>query len=241
MSKDQDSPIALNAYEALAEGYAAIAEQKAENGYNEHPAMRAQLGDVRGLSVLDAGCGPGFLTRDLLSLGAASVVALDVSPTMIRLAEERNGPTVEYHVADLAQPIEQGDASFDLVVSSLALDYVRDWSRPLGEFYRLLKPAGRLLFSVQHPMGAYQWFKPPSAFGVHYCEATWRGFTEQPVVVPDYYRSFEELINPLLDAGFRLTHLHETKPLAELADIDPGKYQKNATFPTFIIVDASRN
>ncbi|MEM7763352.1 MAG: class I SAM-dependent methyltransferase [Pseudomonadota bacterium] len=241
MSHDSDSPIALAAYEALAEGYAANAERKAENGYNEHPAMRAQLGDVRGLAILDAGCGPGFLTRDLLALGASRVVALDISPNMVRLAEERNGPSVEYLVADLAQPIAQADARFDLIVSSLALDYVRDWSRPLGEFYRLLKPCGRLLFSVQHPMGAYAWFEPPSAFGVHYCEATWRGFTKQPVVVPDYYRSVEELINPVLQAGFRLTQLHETKPLPELATIDPRKYQKNATFPTFIIVDARRD
>jgi hypothetical protein len=56
---DPDAPVALEAYEALARRYSDIAETKAENGYNEHPAMRAQLGAVKGLRVVDAGCGPG--------------------------------------------------------------------------------------------------------------------------------------------------------------------------------------
>ncbi|MEO1406316.1 MAG: methyltransferase domain-containing protein, partial [Pseudomonadota bacterium] len=126
----------------------------------------------------------------------------------------------------------------DLVVSSLAIDYVRDWLVPLSEFHRMLKPGGRLVFSVQHPMGAYKWFNPPSAFGVHLCQADWKGFTEQPVTVPDYYRSFEEIISPLLAAGFHLTGISETKPVKALKDIDPRKYEQNSKFPTFMVIDA---
>lgn len=240
MSEDQSRPIALDAYEQLAEGYAERAETKAENGYNEHPAMRQCIGPVDGLRVLDAGCGPGFLTRDLLAAGAARLTALDVSPKMIELARARAQGNVEWLVADLAQPLPLPDASFDLVVSSLAIDYVRDWSVPLAEFHRLLVANGRLVFSVQHPLGSYEWFQPPTAFGVHYCEATWRGFTDEPVVVPDYYRSFEEIINPLLEAGFRLQGLHETRPVEALKAIDPRRYERGTRFPTFMVVSAVR-
>ncbi len=67
---NNNAPIALNAYETLAEAYAAKAETKAENGYNEHPAIRSVIGSARGPRVLDAGSGPGFLSRDLLEGGA---------------------------------------------------------------------------------------------------------------------------------------------------------------------------
>ncbi|MFK7740798.1 MAG: methyltransferase domain-containing protein [Planctomycetota bacterium] len=133
-----------------------------------------------------------------------------------------------------------GDASFDLVVSSLAIDYVYDWSTPLAEFHRLLKATGRLVFSVQHPMGSYKWLQPPTAFGVHYCEVAWKGFTKTPVVVPDYYRSFEEIVNPLLAAGFQLEGILETRPLDALRAIHPKKYRQNATFPTFMVISARR-
>lgn len=232
-------PIARAAYDELASRYAALAEGKAENGYNEHPAMRAQIGDVHGRDVLDAGCGPGFLVRHLQDAGAASVVGFDVSEKMITLARERAHPGTRLFVGDLAAP-QPGlaDASMDLVVSSLAIDYVRDWSTPLSEFRRVLRSGGRLVMSVQHPMGSYKWFQPPSAFGVHLCEATWSGFGGEPVVVPDYYRSFEEIVTPVLAAGFVLVSLKETRPVPELEAVDPRRYRKGMAFPTFMVIEA---
>lgn len=236
-----DKPIALDAYEALAERYAAMAETKAENGYNEHPAMRKAIGDPSDLHVLDAGCGPGFLSRDLLDKGAASATAFDISPKMVEIAKRNTGGRANCFVADLAQPLATlEDQSFDLVVSSLAIDYVRDWSVPLPEFARVLRPGGRLVMSVQHPMGSYDWFKPPSAFGVHLCRATWKGFGGEPVEVPDFYRSFEEIINPVLSAGFALKGITETRPSPELEAINPRKFAQNDSFPSFMILDAVR-
>lgn len=236
---DQNRPIALEAYEKLAEAYSAIAETKAENGYNEHPAMRGVIGEVQGLRVLDAGCGPGFLTRDLVKGGASEVTGFDISPKMLEIAKNRVGDAAEVFLADMAQPLALLESGrFDLVVSSLAIDYVRDWTVPLGEFKRVLGPGGRLVLSVQHPMGAYKWFSPPSAFGVHYCEADWTGFMDEPVTVPDYYRSFDEIVNPILAAGFTLCGITETKPVPALEAIDPIKYAKGMHFPTFMVIDA---
>jgi len=63
---DPNESIARRAYTALADQFSALAPTKAENAYIEQPAMRAALGDVRGLDVLDAGCGPGILLAYLI-------------------------------------------------------------------------------------------------------------------------------------------------------------------------------
>jgi ubiquinone/menaquinone biosynthesis C-methylase UbiE len=235
-----DKPIALEAYENLAERYSQIAESKAENGYIDHPAMRKQIGLVQGLNILDAGCGPGILASFLIANGA-TVTGFDLSPKMIDLARQRTKNNAKFFVADMARPIpDLNDSGFDLVVSSLAIDYVRDWKIPLREFHRVLKPNGRLIFSVQHPMAAFNWYKPSTAFGVHYVEATWRGFGGEPVVVPDYYRSFEEMINPLVSSGFSITKIADTKPIEELKKIDLERFEKFNRQPTFMVIEACR-
>jgi SAM-dependent methyltransferase len=201
----KSEPIALVAYEALAERYSEKAESKAENAFIEHPAMRQALGNVSGLSILDAGCGPGFLVKHLIDSGA-QVTAFDVSPKMIDIARQRTAERARLFIADMAEPlVELVDGEFDLVASSLAIDYVRDWSVPLREFHRVLKPFGKLIFSVQHPLSSFLWYKPPTAFGVHGVEAEWRGFGGEPLLVPNWYRSIEEMINPLVETGFSIT------------------------------------
>jgi SAM-dependent methyltransferase len=235
---NDEKPIALAAYEKLATLYSQLAEQKAENGYIEHPAIRKQLGDVKGLKVLDAGCGPGILAAYLVSKGA-SVTAFDVSPKMVELARQRLGDHGKVLLADMSQPLSfVSPGEFDIVASSLAIDYVRDWSIPLREFGRALKPKGRLVFTVQHPLGAYLWYKPSSAFGVHYVEATWTGFGEEKVVMPDYYRSFEEIVNPLIDAGFALRRVMDTRPIEALREKDLEAYEKFNRMPSFMCLEA---
>lgn len=236
---EHDEPIALGAYARLADSFSAIAPSKPENAYIEQPAIRAALGAVRGLDILDAGCGPGILAEYLLTNGARSVIGLDVTPRMLELARER-APQARVLLADLGKRLPVADDTVDVVASSLALDYVGDWSTPLSEFMRVLRPSGRLVFSVQHPSASYAWYQPPSPFGVHYVESDWRGFGDEVVTVPDYYRSFDELVNPVLRAGFRIERLTETRPVAELRAVDPDAFEKYSRKPTFMVVEAQR-
>ncbi|OAI40518.1 hypothetical protein AYO38_05795 [bacterium SCGC AG-212-C10] len=232
---ENERPIALDAYTKLAEPFAAVITTKAENAYIEQPAMRAALGDVRGLDVLDAGCGPGVLVEYLLNQGAR-VTGFDVTPRMIELARERNGDRATLFVGDMAQPLALPDTLFDVIASSLAIDYVRDWRGPLAVFMRLLRPGGRFVFSVQHPMGSFAWYKPPTPFGMHYVEAEWRWEGLDPVVVPDYYRSFEEIVNPVLASGFVLERVIETQPIEALREVDPVRYEKYTHKATFMVL-----
>ena len=235
---NENKPIALEAYEKLAESYSQLAEGKAENGYIEHPAMRKQLGNVKGLKVLDAGCGPGILAAYLASQGAM-VTAFDVSPKMVQLARQRLGDRGKVLLADMSKPlsfIEPGE--FDIVASSLAIDYVRDWSVPLKEFWKALRPHGRLVFTVQHPISAFLWYKLSGYTGVQYAESEWKGFGSERVIVPDHYRSFEEMVNPLIDAGFTLLRVTDTKPAEALKGRDWEAYEKYTRMPPFMCLEA---
>ena len=83
----------------------------------EAPVVRTAIGDVRGQSVLDLGCGTGRHTAWLAEAGA-SVTAVDFSEGM--LAEARRKPgmeSVRFLAHDLHDPLPISDDSFDLVVS----------------------------------------------------------------------------------------------------------------------------
>lgn len=115
----------------------------------EQPALAALLPDVRGASVLELGCGDGALARRLADAGAREVVAVDASARM--LARARPHPLVRYLLEDvelLARPA----GSADLVVSSLVLHYVGDYAGLIRRIAGWLRPGGRLVFSVEHPV-----------------------------------------------------------------------------------------
>ncbi len=105
------------------------------------------IGDVRGLAVLDLGCGEGFYTRRLRQLGAARVVGTDISAGMIALAqqeEDRSPLGIEYRVADVRNP-GPIDA-FDLVVSFFMLNHAESRDDLVAMCHAIaanLKPGGR--------------------------------------------------------------------------------------------------
>lgn len=235
----EDTPIALAAYEQLAEGFADRIETKPHNAYYERPATLALLGDVRGLHVLDAGCGPGAYTARLLEQGAR-VVAVDVSPAMVAYARARTAGRAEIHVADLAAPLDfLSDASFDVVLSPLTLEYVRDWRRTLAEFHRVLAPSGRVVVSVTHPQFDFRYYKSTRYFEIERVSAEWGGFGPR-VRVPSYRRSLEETLNPFYDAGFAITKVVEPRPTEEFQRVDPRHYAELMERPAFLCIEAVR-
>jgi magnesium-protoporphyrin O-methyltransferase len=82
--------------------------------------------DLRGVRILDAGCGTGALAVEAARRGA-SVVAVDLSPTLVGLARERSprdlgGGSIEFHVGDMLDP---GLGRFDHVVAMDSLIHYR--------------------------------------------------------------------------------------------------------------------
>ena len=233
-------PLAFDAYEALAQAYAAAVDTKPHNAYYERPATLSLLPEVEGKRVLDAGCGPGGYSEWLIGRGA-EVLAVDASPKMVELARRRLGDAVQVREADLSKPLAfLGDSSFDLVLSPLVLEYVEDWRATFAEFYRVLHPGGHLVFSVTHPLFDYLYFKSGTYFRTEPISAEWRGFGSQRVRMPSFRRSLEETISPLLEAGFRLERILEPKVTEELREADPKHYEELSRQPCFLCVRASK-
>jgi SAM-dependent methyltransferase len=235
-----DKPIALDAYETLAEAYASVVDTKPHNAYYERPATLSLLPEVRGKWVLDAGCGPGVYSEWLIEHGA-EVCAVDASAKMVELTKRRLKRTTAIWQADLGQPLTFLDSSsFDVVLSPLVLNYIKDWGSTFAEFYRVLRPAGYFVFSVSHPFFDYTYFKSDSYFETELVGSEWRGFGPVRVHMPSFRRSLEATLNPLLEAGFRLERILEPKPTAEFKEADPQSYEELSRQPSFLCIRAKK-
>ena len=110
---------------------------------------RARIGP--GAALLDLGCGPGHLCAAALRRGCKAI-GVDLSDSMLRIARDRY-PEIEFRQED-AEQISFPDASFDAVTLNFLLLHVPDQERCLREAARLVKPGGRLVFSIWQPPGA---------------------------------------------------------------------------------------
>ncbi len=237
---DDEKPLALEIWEILAERFAALVDTKAENAYYERPATLSLLPDVAGKRVLDAGCGPGRYAEWLVSHGA-EVVAVDVSPKMIQLAKQRLGTRVEIHQADLSKPLDfLEDRSFDIVLSPLVLDYIRNWENVFTEFWRVLRESGLFIFSVGHPFADFLLHSGGNYFATEAVEDVWTGFGIR-VQMPSYRRPLSAITSALAETGFALERLVEPLPTEEFKQKDPECYEKLSKQPGFLCIRARRS
>jgi len=227
-------------YDQLAEAFAARVDTKAHNAHYERPATQSLLPPVAGQRVLDAGCGPGVYCEWLTAHGA-SVVGIDSSPKMVALAQRRLGGRAEIRRADLGQPLSAFEsATFDGVLSALVLDYVRDWGLVLGEFRRVLKGGGWLVFSVEHPL--FQFAEQPNNGDYFATEAVDRRWNwpelKGPVNLPQFRRPLGAMTGALLGAGFDLERILEPQPQPEFRLLEPDEYARLMRRPLFICFQA---
>jgi SAM-dependent methyltransferase len=106
----------------------------------------ALLGDVRGRTVLDVGCGDGDLAIELWHRGA-TVTGIDASPEMIkaaRLRAKREGADISFMVGE-AVSIPFDPRYFDVVAAVTILCFVANAAPVFCEIARVLKPGGRLV------------------------------------------------------------------------------------------------
>ena len=197
-------------YDGFAESYSAENESSLLNAFYERPAMMGLAGDVDGHRILDAGCGSGPLSAALSAKGAI-MTGIDSSPAMLELARQRLGATAELYVADLSKPLPFADGSFDDVVSSLVLHYLEDWSAPLAELRRVLKPEGRLILSVNHPAVSLIAQPNEDYFAIRQYSEDFK-FDGEPAVLTFWHRPLHAMINAFTSAEYRVATVSEPAP-----------------------------
>lgn len=198
-----------------------------------NPAFLGFLGDIRGVEALDVGCGEGYNTRIFARLGAR-MTGVDISGELIELAkaeEEREPLGIRYDRMGFEDMRGLDDASFDLVVSTMALMDGAGYDEGIREIHRVLRPGGTLAFSILHPCfmtEGFSWLRAesgePEALRVaRYFDGSpsierWK-FSNAPALedaepfsVPRFPRTLSEIINPLLQAGFVLQQISEPRP-----------------------------
>ena len=218
------------------------------------PAQLALCSEVRGLSVLDVGCGNGYFSRALARLGAR-VCGIDISPRMIEHAkqQEKTEPLgIGYQVLDAASlPAGFAPQSFDMATSCMALQDMPGIEKVLRGVHALLRPGCRFVASITHPCtdtphrvwerdenGAKQWLCVDRYFESGPFEFTWDGWG--PGFKTEGFRApLENWFGWILDAGFQLRAFKEPRPTGDALRKHPD-LEDAGRVPYFILFDLVR-
>jgi SAM-dependent methyltransferase len=212
-------------YEVFADEFLSHARDGFYNAHYDRPACLRLLGDVTGKRVLDAACGPGLYAKELLARGA-DVVGFDQSPRMVAICREQVGGG-EFRVHDLNDPLDWvPDASIDLALCALAIEYVDNRVGALRELRRVLRPDGALVLSRLHPTG--DWLR----HGGNYHETRVIGETWEPGWNVRYWLvPLEAACEEIGAAGFVIERLLEPRPEPGSAAIDPERFARISREP----------
>ena len=180
------------------------------------------LEQVEGLDrVLDLGTGEGQLARAIIERQDGFVVGLDPTRSQIQVAQQRGG-CVHYGLAG-SDALPVADASFDAVVVCLVFEHVDALDASLTEVARVLRPGGRFVFFLNHPllqtpdsgMIVDHMIEPPETYcriGPYLPEAVTVEEVQKDVRVRFVHRPLSRYVNGLIDAGLQLECMLEPAP-----------------------------
>ena len=184
----------------------------------EWPDLRKMVGSVKGLKVLDLGCGYGWFCRWASENGAVQVTGFDISQRMLEKAEHDwlKDERIEYQRRNMDSLILE-EERYDLVHSSLAFHYVSEIKPLFQKIYHSLRPGGRLVFSIEHPIFTaplvpeYDHVTEKWSLSSYHDEGErtrhWLGED-----VKKQHRTLTTYIEALLEPGFRLDAFKEWEP-----------------------------
>lgn len=220
------------------------------------PGLLSLLGSVRGLRVLDIGCGNGYLTRRFMRQGATRAVGVDASIASIRLArarEARRRSGAEFVHGDAARLSRFAAGSFDRVVANMSLMDIRDAAATIREAGRVLVPDGRFVFSISHPCFDVDlnstWVverRPYHASVARKVEGyrrerrvrvPWKVSETEMAYTDSYHRTLATYAQYLYDAGLAILRLVEPGPSAEVVrKSEQGPFM--VEIPLHLVVEA---
>lgn len=199
-------------------------------GAGEWSELQKVLPDFTGKRVLDLGCGYGWHCLYAAQNGAEYVLGTDISEKMLEAAAEKNShEKIEYRCLPM-EDIEFPDGAFDIVLSSLAFHYIKDFEPLVEKISRLIPSGGYFVFSVEHPVftayGTQDWYYDQEGNILHFPVDNYyyegkrdAVFLGEPVI--KYHRTLTSYLNTLLNNRFEIRQIIEPMPPADMLDI-PG-------------------
>lgn len=221
--------------------------KKGLSGAGEWKELQKLLPDFTGKKVLDLGCGYGWHCKYDADRGAEWVLGTDISAKMLSVAKEKNcAPNIEYRQRAM-EDLDFDPESFDVIISSLAFHYVKDFDRLVKNIHRWLKTGGLLVFSAEHPVftssGSQDWFYDKDGNIMHFPVDNYYYEGRREAVflgekVIKYHRTLTTYLELLLQTGFEICHVVEPRPPRDMMDI-PGMADEMRR-PMMLLVSAKK-
>lgn len=207
-----------------------------------NPAIFAQLGDVAGRRILDAGCGQGYLAR-LLARRGARVTGVELATTWLAAArahEQAEPLGITYVQADLAafDPADHGLPPFDAVVANMVLIDIPDDVPAIHRCLAALKPGGSFVFTLAHPCfedTADDWARD----GALTVRAYLADYAIAQTFGQRFHRPLSHYLNATIAAGGVLRAIVEPRLDDAWAAHGPW-YARNTRVPSYLVVHATR-
>jgi 2-polyprenyl-3-methyl-5-hydroxy-6-metoxy-1,4-benzoquinol methylase len=218
-----------NTYDQFADAYAQSYAQPRTTGFHYNldlviPRLVEVAGSVNGLTVLDAGCGEGIVSRSLIGT-ATRVIGIDIVPQLIAYARERDlTQSITYEAQDLSRPLPNYTHTFDLIVSNLVLNDVPDYRGFIMTLSSVLKSHGRVVLSLNNPYSALLREKVHNYFDSD--AVAQYGFGSAIY----FHRTMEEYLHAFHHAGLLLCRLYDVQMTEAMVARLP---EKNRHFPWY--------
>ncbi len=171
-------------------------------------AMWDSLGDLNGASVLDVGCGHGWLAQKMTERGA-TVVGVDGSSELLKIARSRY-PAINFLQYDPVAGLPPLDQQFDRIVANMVLMDIPDLTLLLRDLRSVIKPSGRFIFTMTHPVFFQQKTHQDAETGEYYSKVT--GYLAPQVWDvghTHYHRSLTAYVDRLRVNNFAVSRLYE--------------------------------
>jgi len=197
-------------------------------------------------SVVDIGTGEGQLARLAVSVGARIVVGVDPTPSQLTVARQRGGGP--HYIRASAEQLPLATSAFDAAVACLVFEHITGYEAAIAEVGRVLKPGGRFLFFLNHPLlqvPGSGWIDDHILeeqywrIGPYLVEDVSLEEVAPGVHLPFVHRPLSRYVNALAANGMLITHMDEPEPPPGFLDRAP-EYRDAKTIPRLLLLRAEK-